>query len=209
MHRLLSLSLLAAALVIAPAAYGYDKLPRSLAALSPADFADQVQVTAEQGSVVLSTRLGYARARAVRGAHVDEVHLRAVVDRVSGKVTWQVWHDLVTVRRHRSVVAVQYSSGGELQTARPTVIDHSHGQCPPTDGPGFCNKITRIGFELPENTVREVAAGYAAKSRAPWLVHFRDAAGRDVVSGLAPAEAAGLVAAVEAWRHGAQRNGAG
>lgn len=200
MRSIFSLSLLAAMLASVPSAEAYERLPRALAALSPADFARQVEVTADPRAVVLSTREAYRRGRVVQGAHVDEVYLRAVVDRASGRVSWQVWHDLVTVRRHRNVVAVQYLSGGILHTAQPLAVDHAHAQCPPTDGAGFCNRITRIGFELPESAVREMAASYDAGSRAPWRLHFRDGAGRDVISGMAPAEAAGLISALEAWR---------
>lgn len=209
MHRFISISLIATTLAVAPTAAAYELLPRSLAALSPADFAAQIHVADDQGAVVLSTREGYARGRVVQGAHVDDVHLRAVVDKASGRTTWQVWHDLVTVRRHRNVVSVEYRAGGQLRSARPIGLDHAFGQCPPTDGPGFCNKITRIGFELPEQAVREMAASYVAGSRTPWRLHFRDASGRDVTSGLAPAEAAGLVAALEAWRLGVNPNRAG
>lgn len=211
MHRSLSLSLLAAAFVLTPAAQAYERLPRALAALSPADFASQVRISDDptDGAVVLSTREGYARARAVRGAHVDDVHLRAVVDRASGRVTWQVWHDLVTVSGHKNVVAVEYVSGGMRRTAQPIAVHQSLGQCPPTDGAGFCNRITRIGFELPEGAVRELAASYKSASRAPWLVHFRDGSGKDVIGGIAPAEAAGLITALEAWRLDAHLDRAG
>lgn len=209
MHRFLPISLIAVTLAVAPAAAAYERLPRALAAMSPADFAAQVHIADKQGVVVLSTREGYTRGRVVRGAHIDDVHLRAVVDKASGRTTWQVWHDLVTVRRHRDVVSVEYLAGGELRAARPIGLDHSLGQCPPTDGSGFCNKITRIGFELPEQAVREMAASYAVGSRTPWRLHFRDAAGRNVTSGLAPAEAAGLVAALEAWRLDAHQDRAG
>lgn len=209
MHRSLPISLLAALLAFAPAAQAYERLPRALAALSPADFAAQVDIADHKGAVVLSTREGYTRGRVVQGAHVDDVHLRAVIDRSSGRVAWQVWHDLITVRGHKQVVAVEYRSGGERRTARPIAVDHSLGQCPPTDGAGFCNKVTRVAFELPERTVREIAAGYGAGSRTPWRLRFRDAAGRHVTSGIAPAEAAGLIAALETWRLGAHRVHAG
>lgn len=205
----LPISLLAAMLALAPAAEAYERLPRALAALSPADFAAQVHIANEKGTVVLSTRQGYTRGRVVQGAHVDDVHLRAVIDRTSGRVSWQVWHDLVTVRGHKQVVAVEYVSDGERKTSRPIAVNHSLGQCPPTDGAGFCNKITRVGFELPERAMREMAASYAAGSRAPWRLHFREATGNDVISGIAPAEAAGLIAALEAWQLDAQRDRAG
>lgn len=206
MHRSLSLSLLAAAFILAPAAQAYERLPRALAALSPTDFASRVRISDDQagGTVVLSTRDGYVRARVVRGAHVGDVHLRAVIHRASGRVTWQVWHDLVTVSGHKDVLVVQYISGGLRRSVRPIVVDRSLGQCPPTDGAGFCNRITRIGFELPGHVVGELAAGYQTASRAPWPIYFRDSSGKDVISGIAPAEAAGLIAALEAWRLGAR-----
>lgn len=209
MHSFLPISLLAATLAFASPVQAYERLPRALAALSPADFAAQVDIAHERGAIVFSTREGYTRARAVQGAHVDEVHLRAVVDRGNGRVAWQVWHDLIAVRGHKQVVAVEYQAGGERRTAQPITVDHSLGQCPPTDGVGFCNKVTRVGFELPEQAVREMAASYAAGSRVPWRLHFREAGGKHVISGIAPAEAAGLIAALEAWRFGVHQDRAG
>jgi hypothetical protein len=216
---------LATILALVPPAYAFEphpdvferpphvseRLPRALAALSPADFLGQVRVVENPaaGIVVLSTREGYTRGRVIQGLHVDDVHLRAVVDRASGRVAWQVWHDLITVSRHQDVVAVSYMSGGALRSTSPIAVERSLGQCPPTDGAGFCNRITRIGFELPEDAVRELAASYEARSRTPWRVYFRDGSGTVVTSGLAPAEAAGLISALDAWRRGAPRDSAG
>jgi hypothetical protein len=201
-HR--SFPVLAAAAAAAFPAVGHaaDTLPRSLAELSAADFASRVQVADDPAgaAVVLSTRDGYSRARAVKGAHAKDIHLRAVVDRGSGRVSWQVWHELVTVRGHRGITAVHYTSGGRSRTARPIVAEYGQDDCPPADGLGACNRSTRIGFELPERAVREIAAAYDRGSRGPWRFRFQDASGRDVTSGISPAEAAGLVGALDAWR---------
>jgi hypothetical protein len=206
MHRIvfaLTTALVAAALPPSTAA-AHEQLPRSLARLSPADFASRVQSADDPlaGAVVLSTRQGYARSRAIQGAHANDVHLRASVDKRSGRVRWQVWHDLMYVGSRKDLHAVRYRSGGTTQSVTPFTVDHWLDQCPPTDAPGQCNHNARIGFELPETTVREIAAHYRAGARVPWSFQFKDIDGRDVTGGLAPAEAAGLVAAIDARADG-------
>lgn len=199
---LFTLTTALAAAAIAPTAAAYEQLPRSLARLSPADFAAQVEIADDpQGqAVVLSTREGYTRGRAIKGAHANDVHLRALVDKRTGEVSWQVWHELMYVGGRKDLHAVHFlSSGGERQV-RPLVVDHWLDQCPATDGVGFCNQNTRIAFALPEGTVREIAASYQAGRREPWRLRFKDADGRDVTGGLAPAEAAGLVQALDTWK---------
>ncbi|MDB5724231.1 MAG: hypothetical protein JWQ16_985 [Novosphingobium sp.] len=202
MHR--SLALVFAAFLAAPAVAHAGDLPRSLAALSPTEFAGSVQIADDpaKAAVVLSTQEGYSRGRGVKGAHASDIHLRALVDRASGRVRWQVWHDLVTVRGHQGITAIHYSVNGEPRTAQPLETEHGLDDCPPADGLGMCNRFTRVGFELPESAVREVAASYDHGSRRPWRIRFEDASGRDVTSGLAPAEAAGLIKALDAWRRG-------
>lgn len=205
MPRSLLTFITAAVVLTAPlAGYAYERLPRSLADLSPADFSSQVRIADDPAAeaVVFSTREGYDRARGVKGARADDVHLRAVVDRQSGRANWQVWHELVTVNGHQDITAVHYTAGGQPRTAKPMKVDHWQGECPPTDGVGMCNRFTRIGFELPETAMREIAGSYTQGSRVPWRLHFKDAAGRDVTSGIAPAEAAGLMLALDKWRSG-------
>jgi len=180
----------------------YEKLPRPLAALSPADFARQVDIAddPQESAVVLSTREGYTRSRSIAGARANDVHLRALVDRGTGRVSWQVWHELVYVGGPREVRAVHYFADGTQRRAVPVAVEHRLDECPPTDAVGFCNQFTRVAFELPEDTVREIAKSYREGERAPWRLRFEDANGRDMTGGLAPAEAAGLVQALDAWR---------
>lgn len=204
--RLPRLPLLIAAAVAAFAggqpALAAAPLPGPLAALSPADFARAVAIVEDplDGTVVLSTQPAYPRSRAIAGARANDVHLRAVVDRASGAVRWQVWHELVYVGGAKDMSAVHFQSGGAESMARPLSVEHWLDRCPPTDAPGFCNQATRIAFELPEQTVREIAASWQAGARQAWPLRFRDAAGGEVTGGLAPAEAAGLVQALARWR---------
>jgi hypothetical protein len=194
-----------ALLALPQVAGAYERLPRPLAGLSPAHFAERVRIADDplEAAVVLSTRDGYTRSRSIEGARADDVHLRAVIDRATGRVSWQVWHDLAYVGGSRDLAAVHYLAGGSLRQSEPLLVEHWEDLCPATDGIGSCSQFTRIAFELPEDAVREIAAAWRAGAREPWRLRFKDRRGRDVTGGLAPAEVAGLVGAVDAWRSGA------
>lgn len=202
MFRLIPSLLAISCLASAQLAAAYELLPRKLASLSPQDFAQKVHVEDDPlaPAVMLSTQRGYTRGRSIDGAYANDVYLRAVVDRNTGSVRWQVWHEFINVRGHKNVVAIHYLKGGTTASADPVALDQWLDQCPPTDGAGSCNEFTRVAFELPEDVMREVAASYRAGSREPWRLQFKDVSGRDVTGGIAPAEVAGLVQALDAWQ---------
>jgi hypothetical protein len=195
----------AAVLLIQPQpAAAYDRLPQKLAALSPADFAARVRIEndAVMPSVVLSTQDGYTRGRSIKGALADDVHLRAVVDRRTGNVSWQVWHELAYVSGPRELDTIDFRVRGTAYQVRPLVVDHRLDRCPPTDAIGHCGHAMRVVFEVPDPVVREIAESYRPGERGPWQLRFRSSQGEDMVGGISPAEAAGLIQALEAWRSG-------
>lgn len=199
--------LLAGSIAIAWAgtASAYDKLPRSLAKLTPADVVERIHVDDEalEPHIVVSTQKAWDRGRGIEGAHASDVHLRALVDRESGSVRWQVWHELVHPSRHPEMVAVNYQTENGLQQAGILVAEQWEADCPGTDGvPVSCNKYARYVFEVPETVVQEIAGAYSPDSRAPWRLRFKDGNGGSITGGLAPAEAAGLIAAVDRVRAG-------
>lgn len=185
-----------------PAA-AYDKLPRGLAQLTPADVARRVQIDDDQFEphIVVSTKAAWDRGRRIEGAHATDVHLRALIDRESGTPRWQVWHDLVYEGPRREIASANYRVGGRLEQADPALSEHRYDDCPSVDALRIaCKRSTRIVFEIPAHVVEEIAASYRPDSREPWRIRFRDDNGRSITGGLAPAEAAGLVRAVEQVR---------
>lgn len=198
-------ALLAIALCAATPAAACEVLPSALAKLSPADFAQDMRIEDDprQPAIAVSTQAGYARVRSLKGALADDVHLRALVDRRTGAVTWQVWHDLAYVGGRKEVETVHYLTGDRPREVRPFHVAYRPDRCPPTDAPGHCGEAVTVGFELTEADLREIAAAYVPGSRAPWLVRFKVADGRDVTGGLAPAEAVGIVTAVATLRQAA------
>lgn len=184
-------------------AAAYDELPRGLAKLTPAEVVDRIHIDDEmlEPHIVISTEKAWKRGRGIEGAHATDVHLRALVDRQSGAVRWQVWHELVYPGHRPEMVGVNYRAGGRLEQAELLFAEHWQDDCPGTDDPAAsCNKYARFVFEIPDDVVAEIAAAYRPESRAPWRLRFKDVNGGSITGGLAPAEAAGLVKAVDRMR---------
>ena len=186
-------------------AWAYDKLPRSLAKLTPAEVVQRIRIDDDQMEphVVVSTEAAWQRGRQIEGAHASDVHLRALIDRESGAPRWQVWHDLVYDGATREIASVNYHVGGRIEQTDLALAEHWYDDCPSVDAMRIaCTRYTRFVFEIPDHVVEEIAAAYRPDSRAPWRLRFHDESGRSITGGLAPAEAAGLVQAVEQVRGG-------
>lgn len=195
-RRVAGAAALVGLLAAAPAA-GAIELPRSLAGLSPQDFASRVTVIDDplEDSVVLSTKPAYRRDRSVTGAHVGDAHLQAVVERKTGATSWRVSYDLYYAGPKKSLDVAQFRSGGELRRVTPRIAYHWQDEC--YEAISTCSQYVRVVVDIPETTVREMAGSYRAADRTPWLMRLKDRNGADVTVGLAPAEAAGLLAAVQ------------
>ncbi|GGB99538.1 hypothetical protein GCM10011494_17520 [Novosphingobium endophyticum] len=198
------LALVGAALMCGTAGAAYDKLPKGLARLTPEEVSRRIEVTDDplEPYILVSTRGAWARGRSIDGAHANDVHLRALVDRGSGAVQWQVWHELVSGRVMRDMTEVSYRVGGRPQKADVLVMKRWSADCPSVDAiHTACNQYARLVFELPGSVVQEIADAYSPGHRAAWRLRFTDARGATIAGGLAPAEASGLVEAVTRVRH--------
>lgn len=197
----MAISLAGGFLAAAPA-LAVEELPRSLARVSPADFADGVQVVDDslEPELVLTTHDTYARGRALDGARANDVHLLAAIDRASGAVTYRVVHDITYFAPRRSFTHVQYVDGQTLRDSPVTVVEGGSDFCNRDTAIGECRVFQTISFELTQAEMERVAAAYAEGSRQPWQLRFKEEQGQDVTGGIAPAEAGGLLRAVERLR---------
>ncbi|MBC2666089.1 hypothetical protein H7F51_11230 [Novosphingobium flavum] len=198
-----SCAVAAAALLTMPAA-AERPLPAGLARLAPADFTMRTTVHDDplDSAIVFSTAWAHRRGQAMDGAFADDVHLRAKVDRVTGQVTWQVWHDLINFRHKARIAAVDYAAGGNVRTAQAVQVEQWQDACQMADVNAPCFVHQRVVFDLPESVVREIAASWQSGSRSAWPLRFAVDGGDAIRGGLAPAEAAGLLSAVANWRKG-------
>lgn len=183
-------------------AAAYDELPQGLAKLSPANVVDRIRIEDEMLDpyIVVSTKKAWDRGRRIDGGHASDVHLRALVDRDSGAVRWQVWHELSYTGGAREITDVTYLAGGHPRQT-DFVLAEQWNDCPSVDAlKVHCDRYERFVFEIPGRIVKEIAASYKPGDRSPWRMRFNDKSGRSITGGLAPAEVAGLVQAVEQVR---------
>ncbi|MDF8331706.1 hypothetical protein [Novosphingobium cyanobacteriorum] len=202
MHGIVALIASTAAIAIAAPALALEELPRGLARLGPETVARAVRMTDDpaQRITVMSTADAWSQGHALQGAYATDVHLKAVVDRVTRKARWQVWHELEYQGAERRFSGVTYLLGANKIETPLTSVEQWTDYSVDGDGFGRDARRARVVFELPEDVVRLIAAGYRAGSREPWRLQFREAGGGDVSAGLAPAEVAGLVLAFERWQ---------
>lgn len=187
------------AMVAAPlGAQGYKPLPRALASLSPTEIAQRVEVTDDplDHAVVLSTERAYRRGQAMAGAYADDVHLRARIDRVTGAVSWEVWHRIINFGAKGKVTAVTYAAAQGPVTVIPKRAEQWEDMCGPGDSHAPCHQYLLVVFEVPQEVIAGIASSYRPGDRQPWRVRFDGPSANGLIGGVAPVEAAGLMLAL-------------
>ncbi|HWU02266.1 MAG TPA: hypothetical protein VN222_05960 [Novosphingobium sp.] len=206
---MLGLSSLAPALMLAAApqsAAAATQLPIRVAGIPADHFARAIKVSDDR----LEPYVSFTSKSAHKGQHSlaagaeGDVHLTAHLDRESGKVSYRVWHDITNRDAPRELNRVHYVAGGKVTQAKLSVARHWESNCVPLETGGQCDQRIRVAFDVPEHVVREIASGYEHGSRKGWAFRYKDAHGSDLDGILAPAEAAGLIQAVDGWKAGAK-----
>lgn len=193
-----------AATVPATSAIATAQLPIRVAALPADHFARAVEVKDDQ----LEPYVSFSSRKAHKGRHAlgagteGDLHLTAHLDRNSGAMSYRVWHEITNTDAPRELTRVHYRAAGKVTQANLSVASHWESNCVPQETGGQCDQRIRVAFDLPEQVVREIAAGHEQGSRQGWAFRYKDAQGSDIDGVLAPAEAAGLIHAVDAWRAG-------
>lgn len=200
----LALSLLGgfAPVQAAPASTATAQLPIRVAALPAEHFARAVEVKNDllEPYVSFSSR-GAHKGRHTLGAGTEgDLHLTARLDRDTGAVSYRVWHEITNTDAPRELTRVHYRTGGKVTQSDLSVARHWDSNCVPRETGGQCDQRIRVAFDLPEQVVRDIAAGHEQGSRRGWAFRYKDTQGSDLDGVLAPAEAAGLIRAVDVWR---------
>jgi hypothetical protein len=199
----MALLLFAGAVIMFPAAASAIKrLPKHLAAMTPAQFEHRTAVLDDpfEPTIVISTEKAVNDRRTIADGLTQDVHLRALIDRETGVTRLVIWYNLAYWGAHKSIYQVHYRADGGLRKAEMLMIAHQSDNCPAVDAVGSCIRNKTLAFEVPETVLREVARDYVPLSRAPWTFQFKDSRGDDVMGGIAPAEASGLLRALDKWR---------
>jgi len=168
-------------------------------ALSPEHF-HSATVTEDdplEFSTVISTEAAH-RGGKVRGTITADPHLRAVIDRRSGTTRYEVRKAVRYWAPRRHFEAAQFLDAGELQRAPLALARHGADDCPDAEYGGLCIFAKDVAFHVDERVLRDLAARESADD--VWSFRIKEAAGRDLTGAIVPAEAAGLLAAVDRYR---------
>jgi hypothetical protein len=134
-----------------------------------------------------------------KGGFTDTVRadsfLRAMVSKTTGRVIWQVYAILTYTGNSRRFGSANFQTAVGLATARLTVNDY-RVECPG----GICIHTDHLAFEVPEAVLRSIAERADQRPVQPWRFRFKSQAWFDWTDDIAPAEAAGLLAAVDRYR---------
>ena len=167
------------------------------ARLTPGDVAKLI--TTADDDLEPIARLTTDRAFTTKGAFTDTMRsdnfLRALIDKKSGRTIFQLYAQLLYTGEPRRFNGANFQLAGAI-ASRPLTISNETVDCPY----GVCMHEEHIAFEIPEALLRELAARADERPVRPWRFRLKARNGEDWTDDMAPAEAAGLLAAVDRYR---------
>ncbi|WP_114226593.1 MULTISPECIES: hypothetical protein [Sphingomonas] len=165
--------------------------------LTPAGVAAVVQVKDDdlEPTAVLDTSKAYFSNGAFTDRVRSDAFLRALVNKSTGAVTYQVYENVRYnyVARHFTSANIATAAGPMTVPVQP--ISFKVDACFAT----LCSYEEDVGFVVPEPILREIAASYKPSESTPWRFRLKSS-GLDWEDRLMPAEVAGLLQAVEAYQ---------
>lgn len=182
--------------VIEPTAKDMAKLQQ----LTPEGVAATVTIRNDDLETVAT--LDTSRAFSSRGRFTDrvrsDVFLRALVDKRSGKIIYQVYQNVSYTGDWRNFSSVNLATAEgplslPLQNISSRVLTCAYGLCARED---------HLAFVVPETVLRGIAATYRPGASLPWRFRFKAQNSIDWEDRIMPAEIAGLLIAVDRFRSG-------
>jgi hypothetical protein len=166
--------------------------------MTPADFQRTATLKDDplDTTAIVSTQPGFEEKRGLLKLVWNDNFLRAFIDKKTGATQFQVYQYISYGGSWRFYHTANYEAPNGPESQPVTVIDRSVDSCS-TYG---CSFTEHIGFDVPEALLRWVAARYTAQPGSIWRFKIGSKAGGDWQDGMATAEVAGLLAAVDQFR---------
>lgn len=169
-----------------------------LQAMTPQDFASKVVKTDDP----LETQVTFSTAKAFRtygslNADVNsDVWISASIDRKSNVTQFQIVAYLTYIGDWKVFDAGNFVSSDGPHSDPLVVSERVTAACVSV----ACSHTEIVGLPVSETILRAVAATYAPKASPLWPVRFKASHGNDADQVIAPAEAAGILAMIDAYR---------
>lgn len=129
----------------------------------------------------------------------DDNFLRAFVDEKSGRTTIQLYQVIYyqgSGWNFYQTVNFETASGPE---SRPVTIIKRDVDCSGSRYSG-CTYVEHVGFDVDEKLLRIIAERYQPGQRAGWKFKFSAKSGKEYNDGMLPAEVAGFLETLDAYR---------
>lgn len=123
----------------------------------------------------------------------SDPHLRAVIDRATGKIRYEVRHKVRYFGPERAFEAVHFQTPSGLSRVAPTLNENAGDDCVDSDTTTNCILSKMVAFPIDEAVLRDVAGRYTQDAARPFTFRLKERSGRDVTGAIMPAEAAGLL----------------
>ncbi|WBO23768.1 hypothetical protein [Sphingomonas abietis] len=207
MRSLIFAALMSAAIpaIAMPAiAQAETRAPKSLLAMSPDAFRTATTVKDDplEFHATLSTEKAHREGWKILSPYGHDNHLRAIVDKQSGAVRYEVRQSLRYWGTQRDYRTAHYMTDQGLRQVALSEARHGQDVCPTTENNLECPLSKTMAFGVDEAVLRAVAARYQPGAGDGLAFRLKDATGHDISSGIVPAEAAGLLQAVDRYRSG-------
>lgn len=150
-------------------------------------------------TATITTVNGLQEKRGLLGIVWDDNFLRAFIDKKTGRTTIQLYQVIYyqgSGWNFFQTVNYETPSGPE---SRPVTIISRDVDCSGSRY-GGCTYTEHIGFDIDEKLLRTIAAGYQPGQRVGWKFKFNAKSGKDYNDGMLPAEVAGFLEAIDAYR---------
>jgi hypothetical protein len=186
---------------LAPTAYAKDP---ALLSLTMEHFRDTATVKDDpvDAATVISTEKGFAEHKGPMRMVWHDEYLRSVIDKKTGRKSFQVYAWIIYGGRWRSYESVDYQTMTGPKSAPVTPIGKEMENC----AVGDCQYTERIAFSVDEELLRGLAATTVPGKPALWAYKFIAKTGPAYAGGLSSAEIAGLLAKVDEYTDALQAN---
>ncbi len=169
-----------------------------IGAITPADFRQSATVADDQLEPVAT--IATAKGFSSYGRFTDRVKsdnfFRAMIDKGSGTTIYQLYTEVTYNFAWRNFSSASVMIGGRPQSLSLTVISREMVTC----AYGSCAYRETVAIPLTEAQLREIATAGSAGPIRLWPYRLKAQNGVDFEDAAIPAEAAGLLLAVETYR---------
>ncbi|PZQ57282.1 MAG: hypothetical protein DI570_20090 [Phenylobacterium zucineum] len=145
-------------------------------------------------AVVITTERVAPSTRGVLSTRYNDNHLRAVVDRRSGEVRYELKQTLQYMGGFRDFQQANYQAPAGVAVAALDRLDSNRVHCEALDTQEACFEV--VSFTVPEGTLREMAANAADG----WQFKFKPRFGAEHRTQMSRTEIQALLQAVETYR---------